>query len=937
MTRQEKLDAFARKHGYPTYFKYRDAQAKAAGFKSYSDFRRSRRSGVGARSTRPTSLHPAPPSVLQRVAAVQDRPRRLRLSYRETAGTTTEIAVRMAQITDTRLKTRANADAAIRTINGMLSGLDEEAKDYFGHDFSDLFMEGARTANPEFKPGLEDAKAIKPIGDRGLRDLLDANQHARRTTPKVIEDLLKGGETVGLDKARNKPFTGKVYKNGARYSFESYADTVLSATAARAYNTGTIRGALSKGISVFEVSDGEGCGWSSHNDPEQANGKLVTADEALAFPIAHPHCVRQFIPRPDLGSGDKDLLDRMASRAASFLKSSAKATVKASALNIAIHLASDVKVRQAAARVALSVSQEFQMYKTNLERLVALYNYARKTHVASLGNVTDLATRLPPEASFRSMVGDVTSYIEDFMAGEDVPAHVKYIMGVEEKAERKVVGDRFERFVEFTDKWDQAHPPSVGDYVSHLVKTDVADSFYGWLGPITSQSKFMRMTFPDIGGVGGGIGERPIRITTDVWNLARVTRTSIKDRGVLNHVSLNPNGLLRFGFTKDPETKFITPTFRVVPPGPLHVSTRLNRGVKGNITSLSGEIGLLTRAPLIHGVSAKFNINLRNLGLNTLKDIIGMDPNKLLNFTKEDLRMVSLFADLRIRGFNILEIAKTMRLPWEDAEKLWHLSNKYIGEQLQEELAAKYRRARFYVVRPGGEAPPITHLRDRLFPPEVKKAVKKAQSASFKDVRARRLVEEARMTIGERERTAELVRTLGIRNTIIHFRNVPQPDLERTLTWTEVAVRMNMSENQAKKIFQNPAHFEPPFKTVKTITPKVRKPGVSMPHERVVPKPFKPTVFKPNRPPVVIPEVKVPKPKPPADLRDLAQARLRKYLGLGPAEQERITRMVGAKGVPGTIAHLRDQENMQWDQIAARLHESDTVVQRLYEQRKKKR
>ncbi len=959
MTRQEKLDAFARKKGYPSYFKYRDAQAKAAGFKSYSDFRRKSRrpgSGVTEITKRPAGLRPPPPTILQRVAAIQDRPRRLRLSYRETAGTTTEIAVRMARITDTRLKTSANADAAVRTINGMISQLDEQAKDYFGHDFPSLFMEGARSANPNFKPGLEDAKAIKPIGDRGLRDLLDANQHARRVAPKTIHDILKAGETEGLAKATSKPFTGKVYKNGARYSFESYADIVLDATAARAYNTGTIRGGISAGVSIFEVVDGEKCGWTSHADPEKAHGKLVTADEALAFPIAHPHCVRQFIPRPDLDEGDPDLKRSMASRVASFAKSSAKSTAKASALNIAIHLASDVRVRQAAAKVALSTSQEFQRYKTNVERLVALYNYARRTQVASLGNVTDLATRMPAEASVGSMIKDVTSYIDDFMAGEEVPAHVRYIMGVEEQAERKVVGDRFERFVEFSDKWTEANPPSVGDYVTHLVKTDIADSFYGWLGPITSQGKFMRMTFPDIGGVGGGIGERPIRITADLKNLARVSTTSIKNRGLVNHVNLNPNGLLRFGFTKDPETKFITPTFRIVPPGPLHISTRMNRGVKGNITSLSGEVGLLTRAPLVHGVSLKFNLNLRKLGLTNLKDIKDMDPLDLLKFDKEDLRMVSLFADLRIRGFNILEIAKTVRLPWEDAEKLWHLSNKYIGEQIQEELAAKYRRARFYVVRPGGQSPPKSSLRARLLPPPPSKAavakakrtaeeIKIARSATLKELSARKIAATRQITTSERKRVSDMVKTLGVRNTIVEMRTVPQifeGGSERIFTWAEIGARMNMSESQAKKIFQNSAHFEPPFRTVNTIRPKIRKPGVSLPKQKVPPKPFKPVVFKPNRPPIWVERkrpfpVEKPVAKPPADLRDLAQQRRRKYLGLGPKEQDRITQMVGARGVAGTIVHLRDQEGLEWDQIAARLHESEAVVKRLYEQRKKER
>jgi hypothetical protein len=48
-----------------------------------------------------------------------------------------------------------------------------------------------------------------------------------------------------------------------------------------------------KGLLVF---DGDDCGWTAHDDPEKADGKQVTFDEADAYPLAHPRCLRNFAP-----------------------------------------------------------------------------------------------------------------------------------------------------------------------------------------------------------------------------------------------------------------------------------------------------------------------------------------------------------------------------------------------------------------------------------------------------------------------------------------------------------------------------------------------------------------------------------------------------------------------------------------------------------------
>ncbi len=57
------------------------------------------------------------------------------------------------------------------------------------------------------------------------------------------------------------------------------------------------REAQDAGVEVtIRVADGDGCGWTSHDDPQKADGMMVTVDEFDANPIAHPNCIRAPIP-----------------------------------------------------------------------------------------------------------------------------------------------------------------------------------------------------------------------------------------------------------------------------------------------------------------------------------------------------------------------------------------------------------------------------------------------------------------------------------------------------------------------------------------------------------------------------------------------------------------------------------------------------------------
>lgn len=47
------------------------------------------------------------------------------------------------------------------------------------------------------------------------------------------------------------------------------------------------------------------CGWTSHDDPQSANGMIVDTNTARSYPISHPSCRRSTSPRPDIASKDE--------------------------------------------------------------------------------------------------------------------------------------------------------------------------------------------------------------------------------------------------------------------------------------------------------------------------------------------------------------------------------------------------------------------------------------------------------------------------------------------------------------------------------------------------------------------------------------------------------------------------------------------------------
>lgn len=163
---------------------------------------------------------------------------------------------------------------------------------------------------------LTNSAALQRMINDLFDDLLTATRFVRRDVKRFIaesakliaEGKLRDGETAVHAGARltqileERGIRGITYKNGSRHSIDEYAQTVIRSKTAVAYNTGTLDAASNAGVAFYELADGFGCGLTSHDDPETANGMIVDENTARSWPISHPNCTRAVLPRPDLTS-----------------------------------------------------------------------------------------------------------------------------------------------------------------------------------------------------------------------------------------------------------------------------------------------------------------------------------------------------------------------------------------------------------------------------------------------------------------------------------------------------------------------------------------------------------------------------------------------------------------------------------------------------------
>lgn len=202
-------------------------------------------------------------------------------------------------------------------IDNLLTDVERQAAAWVGRDLPQVYVSGAqrgaRTIGQTFT--LNNREAINQIAGETLSELLAASRFTSRQVKLLIRQVARTeitqgivlgrtarqiGRRIEIGMAQRGKVYGVRYKNGARVGMDTYSEMIARTKTATAYNLGSIHGA--PGVGYFEVIDGPNCGWSAHDDPDPADGKIITRDEGLSTPISHPNCVRSINARPDIAN-----------------------------------------------------------------------------------------------------------------------------------------------------------------------------------------------------------------------------------------------------------------------------------------------------------------------------------------------------------------------------------------------------------------------------------------------------------------------------------------------------------------------------------------------------------------------------------------------------------------------------------------------------------
>lgn len=138
--------------------------------------------------------------------------------------------------------------------------------------------------------------ALLSLLSRAATRLTAVNDATREAVREALQEGISRGYS-DFQIARGVPedaFPG--LRDVIEETYRGRADTVARTELAISSQEAATDRYARAGVNLVEVLDGPGCGWTEHADPDVANGSLRSLDQAAQFPIAHPNCVRVFVP-----------------------------------------------------------------------------------------------------------------------------------------------------------------------------------------------------------------------------------------------------------------------------------------------------------------------------------------------------------------------------------------------------------------------------------------------------------------------------------------------------------------------------------------------------------------------------------------------------------------------------------------------------------------
>jgi len=265
--------------------------------------------------------------------------------------------------------------------------------------FDEIYRAGARSIDPAFVMTPVDTRKVQAMGVEYYTKMRNARAFAGRDSERFVSHVWEdtkdrrkmfGRTTKYLDRfgfqgrpgslnfiedpagveRMDKRFGVKaaVGVDGRKWSYTKYARMQGDAFGNKLYNEGALNAAERLALKgkniVIVVSDGPDCGWTYHEDPEKADGMVVSIAEARANPIAHPHCVRRF----SVSTKPKDR--EKVSKRETLAKTASKALTAVAVTGLTAYASSAAANVAASAFARFAASDLYEAYIDHLRQLM---------------------------------------------------------------------------------------------------------------------------------------------------------------------------------------------------------------------------------------------------------------------------------------------------------------------------------------------------------------------------------------------------------------------------------------------------------------------------------------------------------------------------------------------------------------------------------------
>lgn len=608
--------------------------------------------------------------------------------------------------------------------NRMLQ-LNRDTLGYFRNRFDDIYLAGARTVDPTFQIGAAERKRLALQNTNEYLRLRRAQEGVVRDSKRFLEMVWNDRKDrrkklgikytkvdfrnrrardakvfLGRSESGRKIFTERTVpvdnsertirlrgikavqyspryvktergfrqdKKPRKYTLSDYSNMVVRTNANRAYNMGVLDAIAKKGIEWVAVSDGPECGWTFHDDPEAANGMVVTLDEARANPLAHPNCRRAFAPATPQQIKDEE---RRRGKEAKSKKAKA-AKEKSTAQKVALGLAAGLGGGLAAAEItnlAVAGAERFvgsAAFNGLLERLATQAFHGSTTSRwfvqrlssvqsvftgdSTLASVTQIYPGGPTNLPTLPLFDNVRYFADGFAEGtgiKNIPGYVKQAIGAADDAVEAQLSDRFQAFYQAAKR--AAMSEDTGDNIRNVIDMEARrrGMFFRRLDDLPGA--------PEVRAAWTRWGPRA-RVDVTDWLRAKTTFTPT---GAINTLAVNAAGQVR-GVFKIYQDGLMGGHISAIPKNFLN-------GVVRAIVEIDERGHLVGNLRLVPGGPLRLRLEFKtDTVTQDLRDF-SISPLGALGNIAEQFRKFSFDrAVLELRVFNqsIFDISANLRIP----------------------------------------------------------------------------------------------------------------------------------------------------------------------------------------------------------------------------------------------------------------------------------